>query len=476
MIPASAIAASQAFVNPSSAPAQPVADVQRRSDDANHVQSICNLLREDAIAISSAQRELVARLADVAYHTVINIPETDIVDSAYSLGELAADRVHDQRFPAHLDTPLRYERMQAERDFLGSKRVTIEIPEGVVRRHDLDSFLRDVFASFRSKGNASEIDDLIDDRIDRLMERNIGVERLRQLLRNAERRDTLTGLLHGAVQGAAPFALASLAFDLALGDWAAEKVGGNLFALGAAAGVFQGAVDVVLGTALQRGFADGYYTKVAAQQLSPAMAQLLAEREASTAERMKDLMRALAIPYCVRNIARAGIDVGLVATLGPAAVPVANLVIDSVGGLAAGAAMRHMLNGYDVAADRMHPAYLLARTDWLDALTGLDEGVSAADLSHMCGRMTGAATDVLCGVPSGAVALGSGPNVTGMVVLGVGLAGVLPAQAAAVEAMASHGPVAQEAVGRVVNTAGLGVVYAGLAAGIVAAGSFGLGK
>jgi hypothetical protein len=347
----------------------------------------------------------------------------------------------------------------------------IEIPQSAVDHRDLERALQEIFKDFGA--TEKEIADLVAERIDQLTAEGIDAEKLQQLIGTAQRWDTLTGLLHGAVQGSLPFVGASLAVDLALGDIFNTEVTSNLFALGASVGVFQGVVDVIAGTALRDLFTDAYYTRppVAEGVLAQPVSDLLDTRKASMGEQVKSLVPALTGAYSVRNIFRAGTDIALVATVGPAAVPIANLVIDSVGGLAAGAGMQHMLNRGEQQALRMHPAILLSRPDCVELLVGLDKGMSMDTIKNAGAAMAGGAADVLCGIPSGIKGLASGVGLTEIGVLTAGLALVLPAQASAAEALVSHGAVVQETVNRVVNTIGLGVVYASLAASVASVGS-----
>jgi hypothetical protein len=347
----------------------------------------------------------------------------------------------------------------------------VEIPQSAVDHLALERFLLEIFKDFGA--SEKEIADLVAERIEELTTRGIDAEKLQQLIGTAQRWDTLTGLLHGAVQGSLPFVGASLAVDLALGDAFNTKVTPNLFALGASVGVFQGVVDVIAGTALRNLFTDAYYTRPSSAEgcLPQPVSDLLDARKASMGEQVKSLVPALTGAYSVRNIFRAGTDIALVATVGPAAVPIANLVIDSVGGLAAGAGMQHMLNRGEQQALRMHPAILLSRPDCVELLVGLDKGMSMDTIKNAGAAMAGGAADVMCGIPSGIKGLASGVGLTEIGVLTAGLALVLPAQASAAGALVSHGPVIQESVNRVVNTIGLGVVYASLAASVASVGS-----
>lgn len=453
---------------------KPSPAVESSSIAAPRIFSIVEIISDEPRQHLPHQVAAARRLADLAHECVLEIPMENFTRAAEELAEIAANNDSESSFSAELDTHLEPARgLSSEQEFPNSIRpcdaTIVDIPECVMIRYGLEQSLRHIFQEFRSPANAQEIDALIEDRANELEKRNIDAEKLAQLLHSAERRDTVTSLLHGAVQGAAPLVCAALAFDLALGEIFIKHLSDDLFAVGAAAGAFQGAVDVIFGNAMQQAFDGAYYTKVGERNLSPMMLQLLKERAANASEQRRNLLRAVVIPYSVRNVLRAGIDVGLTATAGPASVPIANLVIDSLGGLAAGAGMRYMLNRADQRAGRMHMAYLLARTDWLGALMQLDEGISIGGMTITGPEITSAALGVLRNIPSGIGELASGPGMAELGVLTVGIAALLPAQGAAGQAVSGHGPVVREAVTRIVNTAGMGVVYAGLAAGISAA-------
>ncbi len=333
--------------------------------------------------------------------------------------------------------------------------VRVDVPEEEMLRHDLEK----LFAPLRSKENTQEIDGFIRDRAKRLTAEGIDSGRLRQLIGGVERRDRSMSLFHGAVQGGAPFACASLIFDLFMAKPILEQVGGNLAELGAAAGAFQGAMDVVFGRALQEPFSGAYYTRVTSPQAST-------EGVPGISERMWHLMCGLAVPYSVRNVVRAVVDVGLVAASGPGAGITANLIIDSIGGLAAGAATRHMLGGHE----NRSAACLLARDDWMEVLAASDQSVSLASIRHAGGAVISGAAKAALAIPSGIAALGSPSGLAGMGILTGGLAVLVPAQAAAGKALATYGPIAQEACLRAVNVVGSAILYASLGAGLVLAG------
>jgi hypothetical protein len=336
--------------------------------------------------------------------------------------------------------------------------VRIPIPEEQMLRRDLE----ELFAPIRSKENTQEVDRLIGDRVKHLTAEGIDSKRFQQLIRAVERRDRNMGLLHGAVQGGAPFACASLIFDLFMAGPILARAGGNLAELGAAAGAFQGAMDVVFGRVLQESFNDAYYTRG-----RPAWAST--EDVPGVSERMWQLMCGLAVPYSVRNVVRAFVDVGLAATAGPGAVTVANLVIDSIGGLAAGAGTRYMMSGHERRAGSWSAACLLARDDWMEGLAASEQGVSLESAHRAGGALIGAAGRAIRAVPSGIAALGSPSGLTGMGILTGGLAGLVPAQDAAGRAVSTYGPIAGEAGLRLANVFGLAFLYASLGAGIVLA-------
>ena len=446
------------------------ADIDSPFDKPSSV-SIFDAFPDNREATSMDERS--KRLFQIAWEYVSNIPEKNFTDMATKLGEMAADNGSDSSFSVPLDIDLikmsnvSCEQTPSNPTCPRDETIT-EIPESIMMRSDLEQFLQNIFQPFRSQDHAQEIDDLVEDRAKKLIAENIDAKKLAQLLRTAEKKDTVTSILHGAVQGAAPFAGASLAVDLALGEIFTTTVTSNLFALGAAAGAFQGAVDVVAGTAMQQAFNDAYYTKVAEnnKNATPMMLEWQKEREATIGAQTKNLVRALALPYFFRNALRDAVDISLTATVGPASVPIANLVIDSIGGLAAGAGMRYMLNQDDWQAARMHTAYVLARTDWLSNLLQLDEGVSLNSIRRTGSVIIKAVTDVVRSIPSGISALASWPAVTEVVMLAGGLAALLPTQASAADTVSGHGPVASEIAVRVINTVGLAILYAAMAAGI----------
>lgn len=414
----------------------------------------------------------VVQLSDSVRECVLDIPIENFTETAEALATTAAANDSDSSFSVEHDISLD----QASELPVGQESCNsiypadkiVNIPETVTIHCGLKRYLQQIFESFRSPDNEKEIDSLIEDRVHILAERNIDAEKLAQLLHTAEQRDTVIALLHGAVQGAAPFAVASLIFDLALGPNIA-KLTPNHFVLGAVAGAFQALVDIIAGGAMQQAFDEAYYTKVTERNLSPMMLQLRKDREANLREQIGNMVPAVAIPYTMRNALRAVIAVGLTATAGPASVPIANLVIDCVGGLGAGAGMRYILNRDDQRASRMHTAYLLARTDWLDALTRLDEGISVDGIKNAGAAIISALADVLQRIPGSLGGLASAPGLAELVILTGGVATLLPAQEAAAQAVSGHGAVAGQAAKGLVHVVGGAGLYAGLAAGISAA-------
>ncbi|MDH0748826.1 hypothetical protein N5D61_21090 [Pseudomonas sp. GD03842] len=357
-------------------------------------------------------------------------------------------------------------------------------------RHLLTDYLRTQFAPYLQHLDAesphrSEITQIIESRVNKLMQENISFEELRSVMEKGEKMDRNASIGSGTV-GGVPFAVAS---TLQAAIPAITGIGAKIpnpvakaAAIGAISLATASAMDQVGGASIKKLREDAYYLHAPSDKLHESLNAALATIDTKANLAIENAKEAQT--FTVRNTARTVLS-PVLAKVAPAAEPIVDTAIAIAGGLAAGAGSGYLAHNRRTEQHTSGPALLLGRrdaepkqdlndeTEWFDTFQALREAKTArTPLANAGGRLADAGR-TLINDPLGAISRTAKGTFTpagaaNVSTLTGGFTVLEASKGAAVNALSNH-PALGSLAKHAINTVGGAVVFGGNAASVAVA-------
>ena len=355
-------------------------------------------------------------------------------------------------------------------------------------RHLLTDYMTTQFKPYKDRldlesGHRGEIDQIIESRVNKLMEENISFEELGTLMEKAQKMDRNASMVSGTA-GGVPFAVAS---SLQAAIPVITGIGANIpnpvakaAALGTISLAAASAMDQVGGASIKKLREDAYYLHAPADKLHDSLNAALETIDTTANLAVQNAKEAQT--FTMRNALRTVVS-PVVAAINPKAEPIVDTAIAIAGGLAAGTGTGYLANSRRTEQGTSGPALLLGRrdaeakedlsqeTEWIDTLKALRDATTIrTPLANGVGRLADAGrtlvTDPLGAVSRTAKATFTPSGAANVSTLTAGFTALEAGKGAAVNALSAQHPALSSFAKHAVNTVGGSVVFGSNAAGV----------
>ncbi len=327
-------------------------------------------------------------------------------------------------------------------------------------------------------GHREEIDQIIESRVNKLMEENISFQELGTLMEKVEKMDRNASMVSGTASGV-PFAVAS---SLQAAIPVITGIGANIpnpvakaAVLGTISLAAASAMDQVGGASIKKLREDAYFLHAPADKLHESLNAALATIDTTANLAIQNAKEAQT--FTIRNGIRTAVG-PVVAAINPKAEAIVDTALAIAGGLAAGTGTGYLTHNWRTEQGTSGPALLLGRRDAdpkqdlsqetqsLDALRALgDAKTVGTPLANGAGRLADAsrnlANDPLRAVSRTGKATFTPSGAVNVATLTGGFAASEAGKGAAVNALSKQHPALGSLAKHAVNTVGAAAVFGG---------------
>lgn len=358
-------------------------------------------------------------------------------------------------------------------------------------KHLLTTYVSSQFQPYKDRldpesPHRGEINQIIESRVNKLMEENISFQELGTLMEKAQKMDRNASMVSGTT-GGVPFAVAS---TLQAAIPVITGIGANIqnpvakaAALGTISLAAASAMDQVGGASIKKLREDAYYLHAPADKLHDSLNAALDTIDTSANLAIQNAKEAQT--FTIRNGIRTVVG-PVAAAINPKAEPIVDTALAIAGGLAAGTGTGYLAHNRRTEQGTSGPALLLGRrdsppkadlsqeTEWLDALKALRDATTVrTPLANGAGRLADAGrtllTDPLGAMSRTAKATFTPSGAANVSTLTGGFAALEASKGAAVNALSKQHPALGSLAKHAINTVGGAAVFGGNAASVAVA-------